>query len=404
MSDKVILHCDLNNFFASVEMLQNPELRGKAIAVCGDPAKRHGIVLAKSEPAKKLGVKTGMPIWQAKQLCPGIIIVATNHANYTKYSRIVQDLYYRYTDLVEPFGGDEAWLDVTKSLSMLKMTGRQVADEIRRVIREEVGLTASVGVSWNKTFAKLGSDMKKPDATTVVDRNNYKDLIYPLAVTDMLYVGKRSANAMERMNICTIGDLANANPDILAGHFGINAHKMIEMARGDDPDPVNDFHHKREIKSVGNGTTLPHDLTTIAQIEQVVYLLSEEVGFRMRKKHVKGTTINLSVRGENLTWSGAQETIAEPTCSAQTIQAFAMQIFKKHWRLPNPVHSIRVAVSNLTHDTNRQMSFWGDDNEQHNDKVSAVFDQIRKKYGTESIMFGTGIAGEFKLEFEVYDS
>jgi len=415
MQSHAILHCDLNNFFASVECLEHPELRGKAVAVCGDPAKRHGIVLAKSESAKKFGVKTGMAIWEAKQLCPEIIIVATHHSSYEKYSKIVREIYYRFTDLIEPFGIDEAWLDVTPSLNLFKMTPEQMADEIRRVVREEVGLTISVGVSFNKTFAKMGSDMKKPDATTVITRENFKTLIYPLPVRELLYVGKKTAEVLERLNIKTIGDLARADVTMLRGHFGVNAVRLVEMARGEECDPVQVYDQKTTAKSVGNGTTMPRNLVTIADVGQVLYMLSDEVAWRMRKKGVKGKTINLSIRDTNLTWQSAQESIQIPTNACKTIQSTALAIFNKLWgdkrqTIPDddhgqkksniaPVMSLRVAVSNLTDDNTAQMSLFNMD-ELKNDKIAKVFDTIRNKHGMESVMFvdGKGIADEIVIE------
>jgi len=405
---RTIVHCDLNNFYATVEMLKNPDLRGKAIAVCGDPAERSGIVLAKSEPAKKCGVKTGMPNWQAKQLCPDIIIVMPHHNDYSRYSKIVQQIYYRYSDLVESFGGDECWIDITNSMDLLRRdhgitNGREFADHLRQVVFDETGLTISAGVSWNKTFAKLGSDYKKPDATTEINKDNYKQIVWPLPASSMLYVGRKTFAHLERLNIKTIGDIANANPEMLKGHFGINANKMVQMARGEDAEPVSSFIQKREIKSVGNGTTLPHDLTKLCEVNQVVYLLSEEVAWRLRKKDYKGTTVSLSVRGTNLEWSGAQETISIPTNSSKTIHEIAMKIFEKHWKLPTPVMSLRVAVSNLTRDTRSQMSLFDTGQEERNDKISNVFDTVRKKYGTKSIAFATAVHGEFNMQFEVLD-
>jgi len=411
---RCVLHCDLNNFFASVEMLVRPELRGKAIAVCGDPEKRSGIVLAKSEPAKKCGVKTGMAIWEAKQLCPEILIVSKS-CSYSKYSRIVRDIYYRYTDKVEAMGGDECYLDVTESLQLLtknaklntKNVGEYIADNIRETIKKEVGLTVSIGVSWNKTYAKLGSDLKKPDATTVISRDNYKQVVYPLPVNNLLYVGRKTVRLLEKLNVHTIGDLAEFDPKVLAGHIGINAYRMVEAARGDDRDEVTGYDYTREVKSVGNGTTLPHDLTTLKEIEQVVYLLSEEVAFRMRKKGVKGHTVSLSVRNTSLAWSGAQESVACATNASQTITATAMRIFKKIWicnaNSVKPVMSLRVAVSNLTKDSRIQLSLLDDMHENKNDKLSAVFDDIRFKYGSSSVMFANGIGGEFQLHFDIID-
>jgi DNA polymerase-4 len=354
-------------------------------------------------------------------LCPEIQIVGTHHANYEKYGERVRQIYYRYTDLVEPFGGDECWLDVTASLGLLKTDGAALADELRRVVCKETGLTISVGVAWNKGFAKLASDMKKPDATTIISPENFKQKIFPLPAADLLYVGKRVTKFFEKLNIRTIGDLANYDPDILAAHIGINANKMSEMARGECQEPVRPFSEREQVKSVGNGTTLPYDLTTRDEVANVAYLLTEKVAFRMRKKSLKGTTVHMSVRAANLEWVGAQDTVNSPTNSTKTIHAAALKIFDKLWPASTslhqhhkgpegerditkiaPVRSLRVAVSNLTSEGAMQQSLFADP-EKRNDAVSAAFDKIRRKYGTKSVMFGTALNGEFELEFEVLD-
>ena len=384
----VFIHFDINNFFVGVETLLDPTLRGRAVAVCGAPEKRHGIVLAKSEVAKKLGVKTGMTIWQAKLLCPDLIIITPHHNEYEKYSKIVQQIYLQYSDLVEPFGIDECWVDVTKSLDYFKKTGRELADEVRNRVRTEVGLTISAGVSWNKTLAKLGSDMKKPDATTVIDRDVFENVVKKMPVGDMLFIGKKTVAVLERLNIKTVGDLGNADPKTLSGHFGVNAYKMVDMARGVECDPVRPFDYRREVKSVGNGTTLGVDLKTAAQVYRVAYMLCDQVTTRMRRKGVKGSTIHVSIRNTNLEWIGAQETLGTPTHSVKTVLGRALAIFNKIWTLPAPVRSLRIAVSNLTRDTRSQLSLFAENDEVFNDKISAAFDKIRTKHGTSAIAHG----------------
>lgn len=406
--DRVILHCDLNNFFASVETILHPELAGKAIAVCGDPAKRHGIVLAKSEEAKKFGVKTGDVIWEAKQKCPELVIVPATHGVYSKYSNLVQSIYYRFTDKIEAFGGDECWLDVTASLKLLGKSGREVADEIRTVVKRELGLTLSAGVSFSKTFAKLGSDYKKPDATTVISRENFRDIIWAMPISNMLFVGRRSKQLFEKLGIRTIGDLAKFDTELLKAHIGINAVKLIECARGEDADEVGGFNDMRVVKSVGNGTTVPRDLTDFKHAEQVIYLLCEEVAYRMRKKGVKGFTVNLSVKSPELVWVGAQESIREATNSVRSIMDVAVKIFKKLWKVSGekiePIRAIRVAVSNLTTDSRVQLSLFHEGSvEDKNDKLSAVFDKVRRKYGVESIIYANFHGSGFNLHFDIVD-
>jgi DNA polymerase-4 len=424
---RTILHCDLNNFYASVEAILDPTLKGKAIAVCGDPNKRHGIVLAKSDLAKKAGVKTGDAIWQAKLKCPELVVVATNHGDYSTYAKKVRDIYYRYTDLVEPFGADEAWLDVTASCKLFGKDGKQFADEIRRVVREELGLTVSVGVSFSKVYAKIGSDYKKPDATTVISPENAADIVYPLPVIEMIYIGRKTVKLFEKLSIKTIGDLANFDVALLREHIGVNADTAIRAARGEDDDPVTVFGYRSERKSVGNGTTLPQDLKTYRQAQQVIYLLAEEVAYRMRRYGVRGYTVNLSIKSPQLEWIGAQESISEASSSATTIVNVSEKIFRKLWMnsssiglpsgeegflvaskqgdaLINPVRAIRVAVSNLTTDTRVQLNlFCEGSREDKNDKLSAVFDNVRRKYGTKSISYATLLGSDFEIDFEVHD-
>ena len=302
---KTILHCDLNNFYATVECLRDPNLRGKPVAVCGDPAKRCGIVLAKSEEAKKFGVKTGDVIWEAKLKCPDLVTVATNHADYARFAKKVRDIYYKYTDKVESFGSDECWLDITHSLKLFCKTGREIADELRTVVKEQLGLTISVGVSFTKTFAKLGSDYKKPDATTEITTLNFREIVWNMPVGNLLYVGRKSRALFEKLSIKTIGDLAAFDIEVLRAHIGVTAEQLILAARGEDTDEVASYENRSVVKSVGNGTTVPHDLMNFKEAQRVMYLLCEEVAFRMRKKGFKAFTVSLSIKNTALNWVGA---------------------------------------------------------------------------------------------------
>jgi DNA polymerase-4 len=316
---------------------------------------------------------------------------------------MVRDIYYRYTDKVESFGSDECWLDVTDSLKLLGKSGREIADEIRKVVREELGLTISVGVSFTKTFAKLGSDFKKPDATTEISAENFRDIVWSMPVQNLLNVGKKSRELFAKLNILTIGDLARFDAGALCAHIGVSAKHLIDSARGEDLDEVASYDDVRLVKSVGNGTTVPRDLTTQKQARQVMYLLCEEVTYRMRKKCVKGFTVNLSIKNPELQWVGAQESIKEATNSVRTVLDVAEKIFAKLWD-EKPIRAIRVAVSNLTKDTRVQLSlFHQGAAEDKNDKMSAVFDDLRRKYGTKSINYGTLLGSDFDLEFEVVD-
>jgi len=407
---RTILHCDLNNFFASVEVILEPLLIGKPVAVCGDPEERKGIVLAKCERAKKCGVRTGDAVWMAMQKCPDIQIVKPQHNKYGKFSKKVRDIYYRFTDKIESFGIDECWLDVTDSKKLFG-TGEQIAYKIKELVKQELELTISVGVSWNKTYAKLGSDLKKPDAVTVINRENYKRLVWPLPVQDMLFVGRKTARMFEKLSIKTIGDLANFDEKLLEARIGIMAKRLVQAARGDCNDQVSSAHNHRQAKSVGNGTTTPRDMTTLKEVIQVVYILAEEVATRMRRKKLRGYTINLSIRDEDLRWQGAQSSIKAPTDNARIVVDTAIDIFcklvkidKKNQDLPFPIHSIRVSVSNLTHDRHSQLDIFNDSTENDEEsKITKAFDKIRSKYGANKLAYGTVLGGQMNIDFEVID-
>ena len=280
--ERVILHSDLNNFYASVECLYNPSLRGKPVAVAGDPEARHGIVLAKNYEAKACGVATGNPLWMAKKKCPDIIFVPPHYDLYMKYSQIAKEIYSEYTDQVEPYGLDECWLDVTGSTHLFG-DGRRIANELRKRIKFELGVTASVGVSYNKIFAKLGSDMKKPDATTIISSDHFRDVVWPLPVNDLLYVGRATHNKLKRYGIHTIGDLAQADQKLLHNMLGQNGLMLWMFANGLDTSPVSNIGAKFLIKSIGNSTTAPLDLITDEDIRITLMVLCESVSSQMRE-------------------------------------------------------------------------------------------------------------------------
>ena len=259
MADRIILHSDLNCFYASVEVNENPKLRDQAIAVCGSTEERHGIVLTASYPAKRRGVKTGMANWQAVRACPGLICVPPHYDLYVKYSRLVRNIYLRYTDKMEPYGMDECWLDVSGS-RQLHGDGTAIAEEIRKAVRDELGLTVSIGVSFNKIFAKLGSDMKKPDAVTTLPRDDWKGRVWPLPVSELLYVGPATTRKLMSRNILTIGDLAKTPPELLHGWFGKNGIVLWRFANGEDNSRVMQNDYEAPIKSVGHGITCSCDL------------------------------------------------------------------------------------------------------------------------------------------------
>ena len=299
MPNRCILHSDANCFYASVEMLLNPELRGKAVAVCGSTEDRHGIVLARSEKAKKAGVKTGQANWEARQTCPGLIVVPPHYDQYCKFSRLLRNIYLRYTDLVEPYGMDECWLDVTGS-ERLMGSGEKIAEEIRQSVREELGITVSIGVSFNKIFAKLGSDMKKPDAITVLDDDNWRERIWPIPVSELLYVGRSTARKLMDRCVYTIGDLARTDPTLLTSWFGKNGLGLWIFANGEDNSRVRPDGYEAPIKSVGHGITCSCDLHHNEEVWKVMLELSQDIGRRLREYHLCGKGVRLYIRENEL--------------------------------------------------------------------------------------------------------
>ena len=339
----VVLHSDLNNFYATVEKKLFPELEGKPIAVCGDKEMRHGIVLAKSEEAKRFGVKTGDVIWEAKRKCPGLIIRPVRFGVYEEQSRAVREIYGRFTDLVEPFGIDECWLDVTHSKTF--GTGEEIAEKIRRAVKEERGLTVSVGVSFNKVFAKLASDLKKPDAVTVVSRENYREKIWPLPVSQLLFVGKASTQKLKDLGITTIGQLAKADRKMLSSLLGKWGETLSVYARGEDDAPVRGENDRETLKSVGNSITHYEDITDRGEIKRLLYVLSESVAARMRDAGLgKADTVHLWVRDCDMGNHTCQKKV-RPTALCGDIAEAAYALFCEKYRADKPVRGLGVTAS-----------------------------------------------------------
>ena len=293
--DRIILHSDCNCFYASVEMLHHPELAGKPLAVGGDPEARHGIVLTANYIAKRMGVKTGMALWQARQACPDLVFVPPRMDLYLRFSRMAREIYLEYTDQVENFGCDEAWLAVERSRS-IKGDGMTIAREISDRIKQELGITVSIGVSWNKIFAKLGSDYKKPDDITEISRENYKEIVWPLPASDLLYVGRSTERKLSRVGIHTIGELACAEPAHLQSFLGKMGLVLSAFANGLDDSPVSEDGYHAPVKSIGNSTTTPRDLTTDTDVKIILMALSESVAARLRKNGFCAGVVEISIR------------------------------------------------------------------------------------------------------------
>ena len=395
MRDRVILHCDLNNFYASVETVLNPELKGKPVAVCGDPEKRHGIVLAKSELAKSAGVKTAETIWQAKRKCPDLIVVPPTYSEYVRYSKAVKEIYLSYTSEVESFGLDECWLDVTGS-GKLFGTGPEIAESIRRSVKEETGLTVSIGVSFNKIFAKLGSDLKKPDAVTVIDRDNFKNIVWKLGVGEMLYVGGATVDRLKTLGIKTIGELAAADPKTIERHFGKNGLKMYENARGENAEPVRSYYEKSIPESVGHGTTTPEDVKTAEEAEKVIFALAEMTAFRLRGYGLKGETVSVDLRSSDLKHKSKQGKMPVISDSADMISATAIALMNSAYDFDNmpPLRTITISVSKLYASEDLMQSSMFDESDIKSGNLDRSIDNLRTKYGYGVVKRGINMDSE----------
>lgn len=382
--DRVILHSDLNNFYASVECMDNPELRNKPVAVSGSPENRHGIVLAKNMPAKRLGIKTGDTICEAMQKCPDIVFVPPRFDRYIELSKAVRDIYYEYTDLIEPFGIDECWLDVTQSIPLYP-SGYAIANEIRQRVKKEIGITVSIGVSFNKIFAKLGSDMKKPDAITVIDKDTFKDTIWNLPISELLYAGKATTKKLKKLNIFTIGDMARANPLIIRQELGKNGATLQLNAMGLDMNPVKKVGFSREIKSIGNGTTTPFDIVSEDDIRIVIRLLSESVAKRLREKSLYATTVQIAVRYNNLKWFSLQGNLDMPSNTTTPILNKSLSLIHSEY-IQEPIRSLSVRCCNLIQSTSDQSSMFSSyRNIEQQRQIEFMTDSIRKEYGWSSL-------------------
>lgn len=386
--DRVILHSDINSCYASIEHAEHPEFRDVPLAVGGSEEARHGIILAKDERCKKCGVKTGMAIWQARALCPEIVVLHPRMDLYLEYSRRAREIYGEYTNLRESFGIDENWLDLTGCLGVTD--GEAQAREINRRIRRELGVTVSVGVSWNKIFAKLGSDYKKPDAVTVISRENYRDLVWPLPVEDLLYVGRATSAKLRSCGICTIGALAAADPEHLRARFGKAGYILHSFANGLDASPVRREDGAPPIKSVGNSTTAPRDLVCDEDVRITLMALSESVGMRLRRAGFKCRRVSLGVRGTDLFWRGHQMKTALPTDITDEIFRSGLELFRQMRVWPAPIRSMGISCSDLVPaSVPEQTDLFGvSDRRLRQERIDAGMDRIRGKYGFSSIRRG----------------
>lgn len=379
--DRTILHVDMNNFYASVECMYDSSLNAKAVAVGGDAAKRHGIILAKNELAKKYGIITGEAIWQAKMKCPELVVINPHFDRYAKFSKLARSIYADYSDRVEPFGLDEAWIDITNVYGL--GSGISVANEIRKRIKAELGLTVSVGVSYNKIFAKLGSDYKKPDAVTEFTKENYKKSVWPLPMEALLYVGRATGKRLHDYGLRTIGDIACTKPELLNNWLGKTGLMLHTFANGYDMTPVARAGEKSEIKSIGNSTTTPRDIKNENDAKIIFYMLCECVAERLRKKKYAAKTIQISFRDRELNSFERQMKLEIPTAATSEIYCAAMNLLHKNYSFTRPLRSLGVRATELIPAGYAlQLSIFDDfGHRQRTERLERTVDDIRGRYG-----------------------
>ncbi len=387
--DRTILHSDINCCYASIEHLHHPELAGKPLAVGGDPEARHGIVLTADYLAKKRGVKTGMALWQAKQVCPELNFVSPRMDLYLRFSRMAHEIYGEYTDLQEPFGIDECWLDLTESVS-IKGDGYKVAEEISNRMKSELGITVSIGVSFNKIFAKLGSDYKKPNAITTMYRDEYQTKAWKLPASDLLYVGRSTNAKLQKIGIQTIGDLATAREDLLHAQLGKMGSVLWAFANGYDDSPVKMENTSAPIKSIGNSTTTPRDLLTDTDVKIILYVLAESVAARLRENGFKCRVVEISVRDNDLYSFTRQHKIDHATNVTKEIAEEAYRIFKENYNWQKPIRSVGVRGADLVLDTYWEQIdlFSSVEQREKQMKMDSAVDTIRKRFGFYSVQRG----------------
>ena len=384
MRDRAILHSDANCFYASVETVLNPDFRGQAIAVCGSPEERHGIVLAKSEKAKRAGVKTGMANWQAKQCCRDLIIVPPQYDYYLKFSKLLHGIYRRYTDQVEPFGMDECWLDVTYSPG----DPMEIAEEIRQVVKDELGLTVSIGVSFNKVFAKLGSDYKKPDAITQISKEHFKEIVWPLPCSDLLYCGNATTAKLGSMGVRTIGGIALLPVDVMQRKFGKNGVALWKYANGLDDSRVAHQDYTAPAKSVGHGITCVADLENMDEARKVIFALSLDIGYKLRYMNLRATGVQLYVRNSELSFCSWQKRLEMATQDEGPIALAAYSLLEEKYSWRNPIRSITVTATQLDSSQNpTQLSMLLDyERLVRREKLNESIDTIRDRYGKYAVI------------------
>ena len=397
MQQRTILHSDMNSFYASVEMMLDPSLRGKAVAVCGSVEDRHGIVLAKSDLAKRAGVKTGVVCWEARQRCPNLVVVPPQYDEYIKYSRLAHEIYYRFTDMVEPFGMDECWLDVTGSRYQCG-TGMEIAEQIRTATREELGLTVSVGVSFNKIFAKLGSDLKKPDAITEITPDNFREKVWPLDASEMIYVGRATEAKLANYGIHTIGQVAATPPELLRSWFGVNGLALWRYANGTDQSRVMHKDFVSPVKSVGHGITCTADLENEEEVFNVMLELSQDVGHRLRVHGLTARGVQLWIRANDLSGMQCQCKLPFRTQLPSELTAAGFKLFQERYHWTQKVRAVCIrAIDLVPKNEEEQLSIFVDNEKRdRRERLEDTIEALRSRFGKSAITYAC-LLGDLKM-------
>lgn len=398
--ERTVLHIDCNKFYASVECLYRPEIRNKPVAVGGDVESRHGIILTKNEIASKYGLTVGEPLWKARKKCPDLIIVPPNYPLYLRFSKLARMIYADYSEFIEPFGLDENWIDVSGS----QQNGEEIANEIRERVKSELGITVSVGVSFNKIFAKLGSDYKKPDAVTVISKDNFRDIVWPLPCGDLLMVGRATAAKLNSYGIKTIGELANTDEKFLKTVLGKNGQTLRDYANGLDTSPVRRADEVSDVKSVGNSTTTPRDLVDNDDVKIVFRVLCESVATRLREQGIKGKTVTISVRDVNLNSFTRQQKMKTHSDISSEIHTCAMTLFLNNYNWLYPIRSLGVSVSDFDVDFCEQYDFsYSVENREKQEKIETAVDSLRRRFGNYCIQRGSQLQKRDLSHFNPHD-
>jgi len=398
--ERTVLHIDCNKFYASVECLYRPEIRNKPVAVGGDVESRHGIILTKNEIASKYGLTVGEPLWKARKKCPDLIIVPPNYPLYLRFSKLARMIYADYSEFIEPFGLDENWIDVSGSVQ----SGEEIANEIRERVKSELGITVSVGISFNKIFAKLGSDYKKPDAVTVISKDNFRDIVWPLPCGDLLMVGRATAAKLNSYGIKTIGELANTDEKFLKTVLGKNGQTLRDYANGLDISPVRRADEASDVKSVGNSTTTPRDLVDNDDVKIVFRVLCESVATRLREQGIKGKTVTISVRDVNLNSFTRQQKMKSHSDISSEIHTCAMTLFLNNYNWLYPIRSLGVSVSDFDIDFCEQYDFSHSvENREKQEKIETAVDSLRRRFGNYCIQRGSQLQKRDLSHFNPHD-